>query len=73
LRVVLDPRILTLPTFPAENNASALIYERARAGLVEAWVRPAILEEFADVLGDHADASGISEKSIRGARTRVCG
>ena len=36
----------------AANNASALIYELARAGLIEAWVTPAILEEYADVLGD---------------------
>jgi predicted nucleic acid-binding protein len=55
LRVVLDTCILKLATFPAENNASALIYELARAGLIEAWVTPAILEEYADVLGDHAD------------------
>jgi predicted nucleic acid-binding protein len=52
LRVVLDTCILKLATFPAEKNASALIYELARAGLIEAWVTPAILEEYADVLGD---------------------
>src|SRR5207244_12312407 len=55
LRVVLDTCILKLATFPAENNASALIYEPARAGLIEAWVSPAILEEYADVLGDHPE------------------
>jgi predicted nucleic acid-binding protein len=55
LRVVLDTCILKLATFPADNNASALIYELARAGLVEAWASPAILEEYADVLGDHAE------------------
>jgi predicted nucleic acid-binding protein len=55
LRVVLDTCILKLATFPAENNASALIYELARAGLIEAWVSPAILEEYADVLGDHPE------------------
>jgi hypothetical protein len=49
LRVVLDTCILKLATFPAENNASALIYELARAGLLEAWVTLAILEEYADV------------------------
>ena len=53
MRVVLDTCILKLATFPAENNASALIYQLARAGLIEAWVSPAILEEYADVLGDH--------------------
>lgn len=55
MRVVLDTCILKLATFPAENNASALIYELARGGLIEAWVSPAILEEYADVLGDHAE------------------
>ncbi len=55
MRVVLDTCILKLATFPAENNASALIYQLARAGLIEAWVSPAILEEYADVLGDHPE------------------
>ena len=55
MRVVLDTCILKLATFPAENNASALIYELARGGLIEAWVSPAILEEYADVLGDHPE------------------
>jgi predicted nucleic acid-binding protein len=55
LRVVLDTCILKLATFPGENNASALIFELAHAGLIEAWVSPAILEEYADVLGDHPE------------------
>jgi predicted nucleic acid-binding protein len=55
LRVVLDTCILKLATFSADDNASALIYELARAGLIEAWASPAILEEYADVLGDHAE------------------
>ena len=55
MRVVLDTCILKLATFPAETNASALIYELARLGLIEAWVTPAILEEYADVLGDHPE------------------
>ena len=55
MRVVLDTCILKLATFPAENNASALIYELARAGLIAAWVTPAILEEYVDVLGDHPE------------------
>lgn len=55
MRVVLDTCILKLATFPAENNASALIFELARAELIEAWVSPAILEEYADVLGDHPE------------------
>ena len=53
LRVVLDTCILKLATFRAEDNASALIFDLARAGLIEAWVSPAILEEYADVLGEH--------------------
>ena len=53
MRVVLDTCILKLATFPADNNASALICELALAGLIEAWVSPVILEEDADVLGDH--------------------
>ena len=55
MRVVLDTCILKLATFPAGNNASALIFELARTGLIEAWVSPAILEEYADVLGDHPE------------------
>jgi len=55
LRVVLDTCILKLATFPAENNASALIYELVRSDLIEAWVSPAILEEYADVLGDQPE------------------
>ena len=55
MRVVLDTCILKLATFPAENNASALIFELARAGLIEAWVSPAILEGYADVLSDHPE------------------
>ena len=55
LNVVLDTCILKLATFPGENNASALIFELARAGLIEAWVSPAILEEYADVLGDQPE------------------
>ena len=52
MRVVLDTCILKLATFPGEHNASALIVALARAGLIEAWVTPAILEEYADVLSD---------------------
>jgi hypothetical protein len=55
LRVVLDTCILKLATFPSENNASAAIYELAHSGLIEAWVTPAILEEYSDVLGEHPE------------------
>ena len=55
MRVVPDTCILKLATFPTENNASALVYELARAGFIEAWVSPAILEEYGVVLGDHPD------------------
>lgn len=55
MKLVLDTCILKLATFPGENNASALIFELARTGLVEPWASPAILEEYADVLGDRPD------------------
>ena len=55
MRVVLDTCILKLATFPADNKASVLIYQLAGAGLIEAWVSPAILEEYADVLGNHPE------------------
>ena len=73
LRVVLDTCILKLATFPAEHNASALIYELARAGLIQAWVSPAILEEYADVLGDHPEfVAEIVEIRSRRRRLQVC-
>jgi predicted nucleic acid-binding protein len=55
LRVVLDTCILKLATFPRQNNASALVFELALSGLIEAWASPSILEEYADVLGDRPD------------------
>ena len=55
MRVVLDTCILKLATFPARDNASALVFELARFGLIEAWTSPAILEEYADVLGDQPE------------------
>ena len=53
--VVLDTCILKLATFQGEDNPSALIFELARRNLIEAWASPAILEEYADVLGDRPD------------------
>ena len=55
MRVVLDTCILKLATFPGDDNASALIFGLARAALPEAWVSPAILEEYSDVLSDRPD------------------
>ena len=55
MRVVLDTCILKLATFPGDNNASALIFQLARSGLIEAWASPAMLEEYGDVLGDRPD------------------
>jgi predicted nucleic acid-binding protein len=55
LRVILDTCILKLATFPGENNAAAVIFELTRADLIEAWVSPATLEEYADVLGNSPD------------------
>ena len=47
--------VAPLATFPGENNLSALIFELARAGLIDLWVSPAILTEYSDVLGDHPE------------------
>lgn len=55
MRVVLDTCILELATFPNKNNAAALIFELARAALIEAWASPAMLDEYADVLADRPD------------------
>jgi len=44
-----------LATLPSKDNAAALVFELARSGLVEMWASPAILDEYADVLGDHPD------------------
>ncbi|MGO8678120.1 MAG: putative toxin-antitoxin system toxin component, PIN family [Limisphaerales bacterium] len=55
MKVVLDTCVLKLATFPSENNASALVFQLARAGLAEAWASPAMLEEYADVLADRPD------------------
>ena len=67
MRVVLDTCILKLATFPADNNASALIYELAGAGLIEAWVSPAILEEYADA-GQGRVSAERSEGSLEARR-----
>ena len=55
MRVVLDTCVLKLATFRAENNASALVFELSRSGLIETWASPAILEEYAHVLDDRPD------------------
>ena len=65
MRVILDTCILKLATFPSENNAAALIFEVARAGLFEAWASPAMLEEYADVLGDRPDFVAEITKACR--------
>jgi hypothetical protein len=66
LRVVLDMCILKLATFPAENNASTLIFELARAGLIEAWVSPAILVDHAEIVESSPSRSAIRQNSIVG-------
>jgi hypothetical protein len=57
VRVVLDTCILTRVTFPADHNASALSHQLAHAGVIEAWVSSALLEDYADVLADHRSSS----------------
>ena len=55
MRVVLDTCILKLATFSRENSASALVVELARAGLIDPWASPAMLDEYADVLSDQPE------------------
>lgn len=55
MRVILDTCVLKLATFSRPDNAAALIFELAHAGLFEIWTSPAMLEEYADVLGDDPD------------------
>ena len=40
---------------PSADNAAALVFELVRSHLIEMWVSPAILDEYADVLGDRPD------------------
>ena len=56
MRVVLDTCILKLATFPAEDNASALIFELARAGLIE--TRVALRSNGRDIV-TQTDARGV--------------
>ena len=66
LRVVLDTCILKLATFPGDNHASALMFELARGGWIEAWVGPAILEEYAEVPSQLAPTSSITVNTAPG-------
>ena len=47
--------MLKLATFSSADNAAALIYQLVQTGLIEAWVSPAMLDEYDDVLDDHPD------------------
>lgn len=55
MRVVLDTCILKLATLPTALNPAALIVELALAGRLEPWASPAMIEEYAEVLREHAD------------------
>jgi predicted nucleic acid-binding protein len=55
LKVVLDTCVLKLATFSSTDNAAALIYQLVQTGLIEAWVSPAMLDEYDDVLDDRPD------------------
>jgi predicted nucleic acid-binding protein len=55
LRAVLDTCILKLATLPSEDNAAALVFELVRSRFIEMWASPAMLDEYADVLGDRPD------------------
>ena len=50
LRVVLDTCVLKLATLPGAKNYAALIVDLVLRGRLEAFVSPAILEEYGDVL-----------------------
>jgi excisionase family DNA binding protein len=71
LRVVLDTCILKLATFPADDNASALIYELAHAGpnnigVLTIVVRaPSSLVVVSPALPADADRRGSSEEAMR--------
>ena len=51
LKLVVDTCIVKMASFPAENNPAALIVQMGLSGLYEWWVTPAILDEYADVMG----------------------
>ena len=55
MTVVLDTCILKLATFPRPDNPAAVIVELALRGFVELWASPAMLEEYAEVIGDDAE------------------
>ena len=55
MRAVLDTCILKLATLPSGDNAAALVFELVRSRFVEMWASPAMLDEYADVLGDRPD------------------
>jgi predicted nucleic acid-binding protein len=40
---------------PSGDNAAALVFELVRSRFVEMWASPAMLDEYADVLGDRPD------------------
>jgi predicted nucleic acid-binding protein len=50
LKLILDTCVLKLATFPKPDNPAALILKLGLARMVECWVSPAILEEYATVL-----------------------
>ena len=64
MKVVLDTCILKLATFRRPDNPSALIVELALRRLLEWWVSPAILEEYADVLSEETEFLGEISQSI---------
>lgn len=55
MKAVLDTCILKLATFPTPENPSALIVELGLRRLIEVWVSPPILLEYAEVLADAPD------------------
>jgi predicted nucleic acid-binding protein len=55
--------VLKLATLPTPVNPAAVIVELALIGALECWASPAMIEEYAEVLGNH---SGLLARFIEG-------
>lgn len=62
MRLVLDTCVLKLATLPNDLNPAAAIVALAASGHVEAWVSPAMLEEYADVLRDEIELLALVDR-----------
>jgi predicted nucleic acid-binding protein len=55
LKVVLDTCIYKLATLPNPVNPAALIVELCLAEMIHAWVSPAMIEEYQEVLAEYPE------------------